>query len=130
MSSVYEAFDRFIGNNRPAYKEIDALSFKEAIDIILRTRGIPVLAHPGLNKKDYLIPDMVKLGLRGLEVFSFSHTPDVTDHYLKLAKEYKLLVTGGSDCHGNSESGLLIGQIRLPMIFVEKLKQEAMRMKR
>jgi predicted metal-dependent phosphoesterase TrpH len=125
VSSLYEAFNRYIGNTKPAYQEIDAMNPKEAIEIILQAKGIPVFAHPGLAKKDHLIPGMVANGLRGLEIFYYVHTEEDIKRYLELTEKYNLLITGGSDCHGNSQSGILMGKTKLPMIYVEKLKEEA-----
>lgn len=129
VSSLYEVFDRFIGNGKPAYQEIDAMSYQEAIKMIVNAKGIPVLAHPGLAKRDHLIPEMVKHGLMGLEIYYFSHSPEDIGRYLDLAKKHNLLITGGSDCHGNCNSGILMGKTKLPMVYAEQLKQKAAQMR-
>ena len=129
VSSLFEAFDRFIGNGKPAYIEIDALSFKEAIDIILKAKGIPVFAHPGLQRRDHLIPEMMRFGLKGLEIYHPSHTSEDIKHYLNIAEKYDLVITGGSDCHGNYNSDILIGKTKLPMSYVERLKELAVKIK-
>ena len=85
--------------------------------------GIPVLAHPYILKKDELIPQFVDYGLMGLEVYYPEHTQSMMNFYLKLAEKYNLLVTGGSDCHGNAKPGIKIGSVKIPYELVEKLKE-------
>ena len=84
-----------------------------------------VLAHPGLNRSDQVIPGMVEAGLDGIECFHTKHSTGTSEHYLEIADRFRLLVTGGSDCHGMSKGKPLIGTIKLPYQHVEKLKQRA-----
>jgi len=83
------------------------------------------MAHPGLNRTDESIPDLVAAGLDGIECFHTKHPPTTSQHYLGLANKYKLLVTGGSDCHGLSKGKPLIGTVRLPREHFDKLKSRA-----
>src|SRR3989442_13556994 len=76
------------------------LSPPEAVQVILRTGGIPVLAHPGWGVKDEVIPALAETGLEGLEVYYPDHTPAMVTRYLEIAKRVSLLVTGGADFHG------------------------------
>jgi len=66
---------------------------------------------------------VVKYGLMGLEAYYPEHTQSMTNFYLDMAKKYSLLVTGGSDCHGNAKPGVKIGSIKIPYELVEKIKQ-------
>ncbi|MCW2564970.1 MAG: phosphatase [Mycobacterium sp.] len=100
-----------------------------AIDLIHQADGLAVMAHPGLNRSDEVIPDLVEAGLDGIECFHTKHSTVVSEHYLEIADKYNLLVTGGSDCHGMSKGKPLIGTVKLPYQHVEKLK-EAVRKKR
>lgn len=122
VASVFEVFYKYIGDNCPA----NVLGFKftpeEAIKLVKDTGGIPVLAHPYLIKDDTLIPAFVAAGLRGLEVYYPEHTQSMVNYYLELAKKYNLLVTGGSDCHGNAKPQVKIGAVKIPYELVEKLK--------
>ena len=68
---------------------------------------------------------MVEAGLDGLECFHTKHSKTTSDHYLALANELKLLVSGGSDCHGLNKGKPLIGTVRLPYVYVDKLKARA-----
>ena len=93
-----------------------------AIELIHQAGGLAVMAHPGLNRTDGVIPELVAAGLDGLECFHTKHTPSTSEHYLGLAKEYDLAITGGSDCHGLSKGKPLIGTVKLPYDHVEQLK--------
>src|SRR5256712_13654671 len=72
----------------------------EAVEVILRTGGIPVLAHPGWGVKDEVIPALAETGLEGLEVYYPDHTPAMVTRYLEIAKRLGLLVTGGAELSG------------------------------
>ena len=117
-----EAFERFLKKDRPAWVPKAKMSALEAIELIHQAGGLAVMAHPGLNRTDEIIPDLVDAGLDGLECFHTKHSKSTTQRYLGLADKYKLLITGGSDCHGLSKGKPLIGTIRLPYEHVEKLK--------
>jgi predicted metal-dependent phosphoesterase TrpH len=71
----------------------------QAIDVIGRSGGISVLAHPGRLKDESIIDDLTALGLVGLEVFYSTHTPSQTTHYRATAARLGLVMTAGSDFH-------------------------------
>ncbi len=123
INSLGEAFGKYIGDRGPAYVCNFKFSPQEAIKLIKDTGGIPVLAHPYTVSDDELIPEFVKAGLMGLEVYYPEHSQSMINFYLSLAKKYNLLVTGGSDCHGKAKPEVKIGLIKLPYEFVEKLKE-------
>ncbi|MFH1038413.1 MAG: PHP domain-containing protein [PVC group bacterium] len=123
VQSLSEAFSRYIGNNGPAYVSKMKLSKEDALAMILRAGGVPVLAHPGQLDRDELIPDLIKLGLAGLEAYYPSHSRFTTNHYLELARHYHILATGGSDCHGTNKEKILIGTVRVPYRVVEELRE-------
>jgi len=120
-----EAFDRFLKKHRPAWVPKCKMLAAEAIQLLHEAGGLAIMAHPGLNHNDKLIPQMVAAGLDGLECFHTKHSPAATVHYLALAKKYALLVTGGSDCHGHNKGRPLIGTIRLPHEHVTRLRERA-----
>jgi 3',5'-nucleoside bisphosphate phosphatase len=124
-SSLDEAFERFLKKNRPAWVPKFKMSAADAIELIHHAGGVAVMAHPGLNRTDEVIPGMAEAGLDGLECFHTKHSTSTTEHYLELAERFKLLVTGGSDCHGLSKGKPLIGTIKLPFEYVERLKHRA-----
>jgi 3',5'-nucleoside bisphosphate phosphatase len=120
--SLDEAFDRFLKKNRPAWVPKKKMSALEGIELIHQAGGLAVMAHPGLNRTDSAIPDLVKAGLDGIECFHTKHSTATSEHYLQIADKFGLLVTGGSDCHGMSKGKPLIGTVRLPYEHVKKLK--------
>ncbi len=121
-SSPDEAFERFLKKNRPAWVPKFKISALDAIALIHQAGGLAVMAHPGLNRTDGIIPDLVEAGLDGLECFHTKHTPSTSEHYVRIAKEFNLAITGGSDCHGLSKGKPLIGTVRLPYEYVEQLQ--------
>jgi predicted metal-dependent phosphoesterase TrpH len=122
-ASMDEAFERFLKKNRPAWVPKFKISALDAMELIHQAGGLAVMAHPGLNRTDEIIPELVEAGLDGLEVFHTKHTASQAGHYVRLAKEFNLLVTGGSDCHGLSKGKPLIGTVKLPGEYVEQLKR-------
>jgi 3',5'-nucleoside bisphosphate phosphatase len=123
VSSLDEAFERFLKRHRPAFVPKAKISSQVAIELIHQANGLAVMAHPGLNRTDEVIPDLVEAGLDGIECFHTKHSTAVSEHYLEIADKYNLLVTGGSDCHGMSKGKPLIGTVKLPYRQVEKLKE-------
>jgi hypothetical protein len=124
VSSLDEAFERFLKKNRPAWVPKAKMSALDGIELIHQAGGLAVMAHPGLNHTDEVIPGLAEAGLDGIECFHTKHSTATVEHYLELADKYHLLVTGGSDCHGLSKGKPLIGTIKLPYEHVEKLKQK------
>lgn len=130
INEMKDAFtDQYIGNGGKAYVKKYKLSPKEAIDLILKTGGIPVLAHPvfinhgeAMDKHD--IKELKDNGLLGLEVYHSKHHDQTKKHYKKIALELDLLITGGSDFHGDNSPGVNLGDIRLSDRYVEKLKEK------
>src|SRR3989442_13608658 len=100
------------------------LSPPEAVQVILRTGGIPVLAHPGWGVKDEVIPALAETGLEGLEVYYPDHTPAMVTRYLEIAKRLGLLVTGGTDFYGGElATKVPPGSQYVPAEGVDKLKK-------
>lgn len=124
VASHDEAFERFLKMNRPAWVPKAKMSALEAIELIHQAGGLAVMAHPGLNRTDEIIPDLVAAGLDGIECFHTKHSTKTSERYLMIADTHKLLVTGGSDCHGKSKGKPLIGTIKLPYTHVAKLKEK------
>jgi len=106
VKSVREAFDRYLSRNGPANVPRKRLTPVEAVRIIRRARGVPVLAHPGLANRDELIPELVEAGLAGIEAFYPEHSTGQITAYRELAAKLGLVATGGSDFHGPRVSGV------------------------
>jgi 3',5'-nucleoside bisphosphate phosphatase len=120
-----EAFDRFLKKGKPAWVPKCKMSALEAVELVHNAGGVAVMAHPGLNRCDDLIPALADCGMDGLECYHTKHTTADSERYLKFAQREKLLVTGGSDCHGVSKGKPLIGGVKLPYFRVEELKKRA-----
>lgn len=122
VSSVQEAFDLYLGYNKPCYIKKARISPEEAIKIIHEAGGVSVLAHPGVSNCDEIIPELVRLGIKGIEAYHPMHPLPLWRHYERLAKKHRLLITGGSDCHGTARGQIMIGTVRVTMDMVEKLR--------
>ena len=123
IGNLDEAFEKYLKKGRPAWVPKTKMSALEGIGLIHQAGGLAVMAHPGLNRTDEIIPALVDAGLDGIECFHTKHSTTASERYLEIAEKYRLLVTGGSDCHGFSKGKPLIGGIKLPYEHVEKLKQ-------
>ncbi len=95
-----EAFMKFLVKGQPGYVPHYRLDPVEAVRLIRSCKGAAVFAHPALSKSDALIPTLVEAGMAGLEAFHASHNFYTEQKYVKLAEQYNLVVTGGTDFHG------------------------------
>jgi len=118
-----EAFEKYLKKGRPAWVPKTKVSALESVGLIHQAGGLAVMAHPGLNRTDEIIPALVDAGLDGIECFHTKHSTALSERYLEIADRFHLLVTGGSDCHGFSKGKPLIGGVKLPYEYVEKMKQ-------
>ncbi|KUK10353.1 MAG: PHP domain protein [Clostridia bacterium 41_269] len=100
--SSNEAFSSLLDVGKLAYVPRKKITPFEAIEVILKAGGIPVLAHPGLSLKGSyeIIFELIRGGLLGIEVYYPEHSLDDIRFYNELAEQYNLIVTGGSDFHG------------------------------
>jgi predicted metal-dependent phosphoesterase TrpH len=132
VRSFQEAFDRFLKKGAPAYVDKFRFSSREALHFIDEAKGVAVLAHPntlgasGYSELEKLILQLVKEGLKGIEVYYPEHSPTEVAQYQTIADRYSLLSTGGTDYHGMEKNGFDIGvgrgAMRLPYSIVENLK--------
>jgi predicted metal-dependent phosphoesterase TrpH len=90
--------------------------------MIAEAGGLSFLAHPGPGITDTVLLDLVKSGLDGIEIIHPKLTESRTEHLQTVARRYKLLVCGGSDCHGGRDGHPMIGQFRVPYAIVEDIK--------
>lgn len=115
VKSINDAFDKYLGKGRPAYIDKFRVDCSKAIEIILGAGGVPVLAHPVLLEiKDdrifeQLLVTLIEMGLQGLEVYYPEHSAKHIAFYEKLAKQYNLLMTGGTDFHGSIKPDIKMG---------------------
>ncbi|MBR3660837.1 MAG: PHP domain-containing protein [Bacilli bacterium] len=103
-----DAFDKYlIDAHNKTRQTSKGLQYQECLELITNSGGIPVLAHPKsleLSEKEFLIllKEMIRCGLKGIEVYHSSHSKEEMDYYLEIAKQYGLLISGGSDFHGKT----------------------------
>lgn len=129
--SMDDAFDRYLGNGKPAYVDKFRIEFSQAIELINAAGGIPVLAHPCLleleraEQLEDLLQEMMSMGLKGLEVYYPLNTPQQTMQYSDLAARHRLLMTGGTDFHGDIQPEIQLGSgkgdFHVPFGLYEKL---------
>jgi predicted metal-dependent phosphoesterase TrpH len=100
VRTVADAFDIYLGEGRPAYVPRRGASPGDVIASLIRIGAVAAVAHPGKMKRDDLIPDFVRAGMAGIEVFHPDHEPADIARYRDLSQQLALLPTGGSDYHG------------------------------
>lgn len=132
VDSIDEAFERYLKKGAPCYVDRFRLKKDVAIKSIKRAGGIPVLAHPVTLKGDreeleLILEELIKYGLEGIEVYYSTHTDENVREYRELAEVYNLLMTGGTDFHGDNKPDIKLGvgkgNLSIPYEFVEELKK-------
>ena len=122
VTSFKQAFNEYLGHNRPAYVEREKMTPQEAAGLIIKAEGLPVLAHPlTLPDPEAMTMELKAGGLVGIEAYYNGYTPEEINRLLALAQRHKLIVTGGSDYHGLDATETAIGGADLPIAAVEKL---------
>lgn len=131
VSTIQEAFDRYLADSAQAYVEREEPALEEGIRRILAAGGLPSLAHPiRLSRKagtiERLVGEMCEMGLKAIEVYHSDHSPADTALYQALATRYGLAITGGSDFHGDTKPGISLGigygNIALPHRLLDDLR--------
>ncbi len=124
VSSINEAFNIYLDRGKPGYVEKESLSVKDTIKLIKKANGIPVLAHPGLLKNRQIIKYCIDNGIEGIECIHSKHTLDQMEYFKRLATSNSLIITGGSDCHGELINGeLLLGKYSVDLNFIPEMKE-------
>ncbi len=114
IKSMNEAFERYIGDNCPYFIPREKVTPAQAVELILRVGGIPVLAHPllyGMSKArlDQLVSELKEAGLMALEAIYCTYTAGEEREMRALATKYDLAISGGSDFHGSNKPKLDLG---------------------
>ncbi len=131
IKSMAEAFERYIGDYSPHYIPREKVTPEQAIDLILKAGGIPILAHPILYhlsdaRLEELVAQLKSAGLIGIEAIYSTYAPAEERQIRRLAEKYDLLLSGGSDFHGGNKPGLDLavgyGRLYVPYEILEKLK--------
>jgi predicted metal-dependent phosphoesterase TrpH len=93
----YKLFSKY----SPAYMDLEGFTTKSAIEVILEAGGVPVVAHPKLIGDDTQIDDLIRYGLKGIEVYYPAHSVGEVLKYKEYARKNSMLITGGTDWHGD-----------------------------
>jgi len=127
VTSTKEAFDRFLGDGRPAYVDRLRIETEEAIQLLHGAGGTATVAHPGSSKvSPYTLERLARAGLDGLEVFHPDHVPSQREALLRTADALGLIPTAGSDYHGPRVSpGRQLGMVSLDPTYFSKLEARA-----
>ncbi|OMF37532.1 phosphatase [Paenibacillus sp. FSL H8-0548] len=111
VSSMKEAFDRYLAAGAAAYVNPPRLHPFEAVEWIREAGGVSVIAHPGLYNNDSLVEEIIRYGVQGIEVFHSDHDLEDERRYLELAESFQLIATGGSDFHGSRQGIVFHGEV-------------------
>lgn len=103
VQTLAEAFSLYLNRGRPAYVPRATMSIGEVMDLFKEVEAISVIAHPG-EKGKKLVNELITEGLAGIEVYHPDHSKALVRYYHDLARKNGLLVTGGSDFHGDSKT--------------------------
>jgi hypothetical protein len=109
-----EAFDRFLGAGRPAFFAKHRLTTREAVEMIHQADGLAILAHPGSQGTRERVQQFVSAGGDGLEVRHPGHTAEDAARLGALVEHFRLVPSGGSDCHGAAEGPRALGSMQVP----------------
>lgn len=107
--SLNEIFKNFMVKGKPGYIKKEKISLRRAIELIRLAGGVPIIAHPvSLNFKSWtdfesILQECIELGIRGIEVYAHMHTDEQVERFMDFANKYNLIISGGSDYHGDKD---------------------------
>lgn len=139
ISSIEEAFSKLIGDDCPYFVSREKISPHFAVEFLLQFGGVPILAHPLQYKMtdaalQTLVSSLSELGLAGIEVYYPGYHPGDTAHLCRIADQYGLLYSGGSDFHGankkNLDLGTGYGHLYVPDSILPPIRKKAMSLKK
>lgn len=130
VNSVSEAFQGLLSKKSGYYVPPRRLSAFEAIAFLRSIHAVPVLAHSFLNLKEeaslrQFLTEAIPHGLAGMETMYAGYPPDVTAAARRIAREFGLLESGGSDFHGATKPHIALGTgkgtLAVPAAFASRL---------
>lgn len=120
--SIREAFLYYLKRGRPAFVPRASLTPERAVLLLREAGAVSVLAHPGPGGRE-ILPRLISFGLQGIEVFHPDHSMAWRRHYYRRAREAGLLITGGSDFHGDLKENRHPGCQKIPYRYLKSLKE-------
>ncbi len=123
IASIKEAFTKYISRDGPAYVEREKMTPVEAVELILKANGLPVLAHPlTVSDPESMVIELKAGGLVGIEAYYNGYTADEINKLVSLANRHNLITSGGSDYHGlDASTETMIGGVNTPIESAERL---------
>lgn len=131
ISSMAEAFDRYIGDHAPCYVPREKITPVQAVKLVQEAEGVPILAHPmqyhmNVEELGLLITKLKEAGLMGIEAIYSTHSDADERMIRRLASRYGLLISGGSDFHGSNKPGLDLavgyGKLYVPSSLLDDIR--------
>ena len=128
--TVNEAFEKYLDEKKEYYVPSEHLKLIDAIRFLRKIRAVPVLAHP-LQELDEaslreILPEAIEAGLLGMETYHSSYDNEKIALAVKIAAEFGLYQSGGSDFHGEGKRDIKLaegkGNLAIPLLVYEKLK--------
>ena len=113
VRDMHQAFDRWLGSDRPAFVPRVGPTPEQVVEIVHAAGGIVSIAHPGRTQIDDRLGPLHEAGLDAIEVYHSDHDAAAVEKYAAVAARFGLLVTGGSDFH-DPASALRPGAVTLP----------------
>lgn len=124
-TGVDDAFQKYLRRGRPAYVPKACLPLAEAIDLVHRSGGVSVVAHPGLNLPDSATRELARKFLAGIEAWHPKHSPGQQSAFDRMARNLGVVASGGSDYHGPGRSRHEVGSCGVQLSTVEQLRRAA-----
>lgn len=109
VKTIKEAFQLYLGDQQSCYVMGDLFSVQETIKVIHQAGGKAFLAHPALIKNRKKIFDLLEMNFDGIECYYGNFSLEVKEKWAKIAKKHKMLVSGGSDFHGERTPDIPLG---------------------
>lgn len=139
VGSIEEAFSRFLAKGAPAYVPRQRPKYSEAIGEVLAAGCVPVLAHPhsiglqGFRELEAFVGKLVEAGLMGIEAIFPEGGPAMKEHCEAMSRKWKLILTGGTDFHGDIKPHIQLGwgrgTLRVPFSWAESLAEAVERVR-
>lgn len=125
-----EVFANFMIKGKPGFVPKEKINIEKAVSLIVNSGGIPVIAHPvslnfdGPHEFERILRQLIEWGVGGIEAYSTMHTPEEIEMFLHFADKYNLIVSGGSDFHGDKreEIGHCFKDMLIPLDLYGKIK--------